>query len=265
MNTKKKYDKLKNYISSLGSLAVSFSGGVDSALLLKTAHDVLKDNAMAITVKSLFFTERELEDTKRFCSEYGIRHIIIDLDVLGIEGVSQNPQNRCYICKTELFKKMRAAAEKAGFFNIAEGSNADDEDDYRPGMRAVKEQGILSPLRYAGLNKSEIREISKGLGLKTWNKPSLACLATRFVYGEEITPKRLETAETAECFLRKIGFECVRVRIHGNMARIETDRNEFEHILNKCDEISQYLKGLGFSYVSLDLEGYRTGSMNINI
>lgn len=257
-----KYNALKEYINSLGSVAVAFSGGVDSTFLLKTAHDVLGDNCAALTARSVLFPERESAEAKEFCAAEGIKQIMIDLDALKIDGLAQNPENRCYLCKTEIFKKMREAANKLGIENIAEGSNLDDNGDYRPGHIAVAEQNIKSPLRHANLNKNEIRALSKELGLKTWDKPSYACLASRFVYGETITEEKLGMVDAAEQFLRDLGFVQSRVRIHGKMARIEVMPEDFAKIISVSEKVHNALKALGFTYVSLDLGGYRTGSMN---
>lgn len=260
MNTK--YEKLKEYLKELKSVAVAFSGGVDSTFLLKVAHDVLGDNAIAVTARSCSFPERELNEAKAFCKKEGINHIIVESEELNIDGFSQNPKNRCYLCKTELFTKMRQTVEKLGIENIAEGSNTDDNGDYRPGLIAVQEQGIKSPLRYAELSKNEIRELSKKLGLNTWDKQSFACLSSRFVYGETITEEKLKMVDKAEQLLLDLGFTQVRVRIHDTMARIEIKKAEFPKILEVSDKVYAYLKSLGFTYVSLDLGGYRTGSMN---
>ena len=260
MNTK--FEKLKEYLKELNSVAVAFSGGVDSTFLLKVAHDVLGDNAVAVTARSCSFPERELNEAKAFCEKEGIKHIVIESEELNIDGFSQNPKNRCYICKTELFIKMRKAVEQLGIENIVEGSNIDDNGDYRPGLIAVKEQNIKSPLRFAELNKNEIRKLSKNLGLNTWDKQSFACLSSRFVYGETITEEKLGMVDKAEQFLIDLGFSQIRVRIHDKMARIEIKKEEFPKMLEVSDQIHDYLKSLGFTYVSLDLGGYRTGSMN---
>ena len=195
-----------------------------------------------------------------FCKKEGIKHIIIESEELNIDGFSQNPENRCYLCKTELFTKMRKTAEALGIKNIVEGSNTDDNGDYRPGLKAVADQNIKSPLRYAGLNKNEIRELSKELRLVTWNKQSFACLSSRFVYGETITGEKLGMVDKAEQLLLDLGFTQVRVRIHDKM--IEIKKDEFPKLLEKSNEIYDYFISLGFTYVSLDLKGYRTGSMN---
>ncbi len=260
--TEKKFEELKHYLTSLGAVAIAFSGGVDSTFLLKTAFDVLGENCVAITVRSSSFPERELKEAKEFCEKYGIKQVIVDFDEMKVKGFAQNPPDRCYICKTALFEKMRAAAEKLGIKDIAEGSNVDDDGDYRPGLAAVKEQGIKSPLRYARLNKAEIRELSEKMGLPTWNKPSFACLASRFVYGETITKEKLKMVGKAEQFLLELGFTQVRVRIHGLIARIEIKPEEFSKLIACAPQVNKTLKSLGFTYVSMDLGGYRTGSMN---
>ena len=256
--------KLQEYIKELGNVAVAFSSGVDSTFLLKVAHDVLGDNVIAVTARSSSFPGREFDEAATFCRNEGIKQIIVNSEELDIEGFSSNPKNRCYICKKELFTKMISAAKENGITNIAEGSNIDDNGDYRPGLQAVAELGILSPLRYADLTKAEIRDLSKEMGLPTWDKPSFACLASRFVYEETITEEKLHMVDEAEQLLFDLGFRQVRVRIHGDIARIEIMPEEFDKLVS--DEIrtkvNVKLKKLGFSYVTMDLTGYRTGSMN---
>jgi uncharacterized protein len=259
-----KKQKLEEYLKSLGKVAVAFSSGVDSTFLLKVCKDVLGENAIAITIKTCSVPERELEESAVFCEKEGIRQMIIELDQMAIEGFEDNPPDRCYICKKALFSNMMNVAAECGFDHVAEGSNMDDMGDYRPGMKAISELNVLSPLREAGLTKADIRELSRELGLPTWNKPSFACLATRFVYGEKITREKLRMIEMAEQRLMDMGFSQFRVRIHGNLARIEVDPSEFGKIMSSdtASSLNEYLQELGFKYVTLDLGGYVTGSMN---
>ena len=257
-----KLNQLKEYLLSQGSLAVAFSGGVDSTFLLKVAHSVLGDKCVAVTASSCSFPERELNEARAFCAENGIRHIVVRSEELEIEGFRHNPKNRCYLCKHELFEKIWDIARSEGLNAVAEGSNTDDNGDYRPGLIAVRELGVLSPLRQVGLSKAEIRELSRELGLSTWNKQSFACLSSRFVYGETISEERLSMVDRAEQLLLDEGFHQVRVRIHGKIARIEIDPAEFEKLLQIREKVASAFRDYGFSYVTMDLTGYRTGSMN---
>lgn len=257
-----KLDVLKKYMTDLQSAVVAFSGGVDSTFLLKVAHDVLGDNVIAVTARSVSFPQRELDEAMDFCRSEGIRHIVVDSEELDIDGFSHNPVNRCYLCKHELFEKILAIAEQNNIRYVAEGSNMDDEGDYRPGLQAVAELHIKSPLREVGFTKQEIREWSRQLGLRTWAKQSFACLSSRFPYGEEITEQKLGMVDRAEQFLLDLGFHQLRVRIHGEIARIEVLPDEFEKILFCRERITRAFKEYGFQYVTMDLQGYRTGSMN---
>ena len=267
MTVNEKYENLKKYLRELGNVAVAFSSGVDSTFLLKVAHEVLGDKAIAITANSNLFPKRELHEAENFCASENILQVSFFVDELKIEGFENNPPNRCYICKKSLFTKIKELAAKNNISHVAEGSNMDDNGDYRPGLKAIDELEIKSPLRHAELYKAEIRELSKNLNLPTWEKPSFACLASRFVYGEKISHEKLSMVEQAEELLRSKNFKQFRVRIHGKLARIEILPNDFEKFMQKeiREEISDKLKKLGFDYVSLDLQGYRTGSMNIGV
>ena len=259
-----KQEELEKLLESYKRVAVAFSSGVDSTYLLKMAQKVLGENVIAVTASSCSFPKRELEEAKTFCRENGIRHIVVESEELDIDGFRQNPKNRCYLCKHELFEKIRSIAKENGIETVVEASNTDDDGDYRPGLVAVKELGIESPLRHVGLSKKEIREYSKELGLPTWNKQSFACLSSRFVYGETISEEKLAMVDQAEQLLLDMGFHQLRVRIHDKLARIEVQPSEFEKIMQEENrtKIFHELKQYGFSYVTLDLQGYRTGSMN---
>ena len=259
-----KYKVLQENLKALGSVAVAFSSGVDSTFLLKAAQEALGDKVIAVTASSCSFPKRELEEAKAFCEKNGIRQIIVESEELDIDGFRQNPKNRCYLCKHELFEKIWEIAKENGMNAVAEGSNMDDNGDYRPGLIAVKELGVSSPLRQAELSKAEIRELSKEMGLPTWDKQSFACLSSRFVYGETINEKKLGMVDKAEQLLLDMGFHQVRVRIHGNIARIEVLPEEIAKIVEEENrmKIASKLKEYGFDYVTLDLLGYRTGSMN---
>lgn len=259
-----KFERLRARLASYGRVAVAFSAGVDSTFLLKVAHDLLGDRALAVTASSALFMRRDLVEGEEFCRAEGIRQIIVETDELAVEGFRENPPDRCYICKRDLFSRMIAAARREGVETVAEGSNLDDMGDYRPGLRAIAELGVVSPLWEAGLTKADIRALSRELGLRTWDKPSCACLASRFAYGEEITAEGLERVEAAEEFLREMGFGQVRVRVHGNIARIEAEPVRLPELTEPemASRINERLRSLGFMYVAVDLGGYFQGSMN---
>jgi len=263
----KKVENLKQYIVGLGSLAIGFSGGVDSSLLVAVAHEVLGDRLIAVTGADASVPERELNEAVAFCKERGIRHIVCNVDPLKEEGYRNNSPDRCYFCKHGIFTEVRKIALENGIEYMAEGSNVDDIGDYRPGLRAAAELSVKSPLREAGLTKSEIRIISKVMGLPTWSKPAYACLASRFVYGEEITEEKLHMIDRAEQFLIEHGFFEERVRMHGNIARIEVPPEDIPRLA--ADEIREAVydkfREIGFLFVTLDMKGYKSGNMNATL
>lgn len=263
MNTNVKYNNLIDYFKKLGRVAIAFSSGVDSTFMLKTAKEAVGcENVVAITVKSFSVPKREIAEAKTFCEQEGVKQVIIEINELEIEGFKQNPPNRCYICKRNLFEKIIETAKQNDFDYVCEGSNADDKGDYRPGMQAVKELGVLSPLSILDFTKDDIRQLSKKLGLPTWKKQSFSCLSTRFVYGEEITEEKLLMLEKAEQYLIDLGFQQLRVRVHGDVARIEVQPKDIQTIIDNREAIYSKFNAIGFKYVALDLLGYRTGSMN---
>lgn len=259
-----KYGQLLDRIASAGKAAVAFSGGVDSVFLLYAAHQALHDQVLALTVSLHAVPQRELQEAVEFCTTYAIRHRIETVDEFAIEGFAENPPNRCYLCKKALFTRMLDIAKKEGYTILMEGSNMDDQGDYRPGLQALKELNIQSPLKDAGFTKTDIREMSKRLGLPTWDKPSMACLASRFVYGETITPDKMKMVEEAEAYLTGLGFVQRRVRMHGNLARIELLPSDLPKLMeeNRYQMVQARFSELGFLYVTLDLNGFQSGSMN---
>lgn len=260
-----KIDRLKDEIQALKRLAVAFSGGTDSAFLLRVCTDTLgKNNVLAITADFEGLSKKDLEESRRFTKELGLQHKIVKLTVLDIPDVANNPPNRCYYCKKKILSAIISAANSRGYDNVVEGSNISDTADFRPGMRAIEEIGIKSPLKSAGLTKEEIREASKKLKLSTWNKPSAACLFSRIPYGEKITLEKIKRVSDAEEILSAEGFGQFRVRSHGDLARIEVLPEEINKFLerNFRDKITHEFRRLGFKYVTIDLDGYRIGSMN---
>ena len=259
-----KLERLRAQLREIGSAVVAFSSGVDSTFLLRVAHEELGENVVAVTAHSHSFPIRELDEAAAFCAREGVRHEIIDSEELDIPGFVANPPDRCYHCKKALFGKLIAFAQANGLAAVLEGSNMDDDGDYRPGRRAIMELGVASPLHDAGLTKAEIRALSKRMGLPTADKPSFACLASRFPYGERITAGGLERVERAEQWLMDagLGLAQLRVRSHGDMARIEVPPADIPRLATRAEEIAAALKSFGFTYVALDLQGYRPGSLN---
>jgi uncharacterized protein len=259
-----KYDHLCNIVVQADSAIIAFSGGVDSTFLLKVCVDELGERALAVTARSETFPVRELKEAKTLARQIGAEHLIIDSEELEVPGFSNNPPNRCFLCKSELFSKLKQVGEDHGIPWIFDGSNIDDQGDFRPGRVAARQLGVRSPLEEAGLGKEEIRTLSKMLNLPTWDKPAFACLSSRFPYHTKITRPALRQIEDAENFLWNLGMREFRVRHHDTMARIELGERELSLLWqdHQRHKIVQHLKSLGYKYVTLDLQGYRTGSMN---
>lgn len=265
MELNKKIKILQKVIQDYGSAVIAFSGGVDSSFLAKVVYEVLKDRCLAVTAISPTIPEREIFQARKVAEEIGIPLEFIHSNELANEKFIHNSPERCYYCKHEIFGKIKELAQSRGYSYVLDGSNFDDLKDYRPGMRALAQLGIQSPLKEAQLTKEEIRVLSKSMGLSTWDKPSYACLASRFPYGQTITKEKLAMVEQAENFLQDLGFRQLRVRHHDNLARIELEKSFLGEAMEKAELIVQKFKEIGYTYVALDLEGYRTGSMNLAI
>ena len=258
-----KLSALQDYLKDLGTLVIAFSGGVDSTFLAKVAYDVLGKRCIAVTACSETYPSREREDAAALAQQFGFSHRMIDTSELAIPAFTGNPPDRCYYCKSELFRRLRHLAKAEGFEHVADGSTVDDISDFRPGRQAAKEQQVCFPLKEVGLRKEEIRLLSREMGLPTWNKPSFACLASRIPYKNTITQEKLRQVDLAEEHLRGLGIHQCRVRHHGSVARIEVSADDFSRITSELREgIISRFRSIGFSYVTLDLSGYRTGSMN---
>jgi uncharacterized protein len=261
---REKLEELKNILKKMGGLLVAYSGGVDSTFLLAMAKEVLDSGVVAAIARSSTYPERESLFAREMAQELKVRCLLIDSEELSIPEFINNSPDRCYYCKKTLFSKLQIIAHEESLQWIADGSNVDDDHDYRPGTRAVKEMGIRSPLKEVGLTKQEVRYLSREMGLSTWDKPSFACLASRISYGEEINPEKLKMVERAEEYLLSVGFQQVRVRHHQNIARIEVGEEEIRKFADIAarKQIIEKLKEIGYTYITLDLQGYRSGSMN---
>ena len=258
-----KLNNLRQNLSKMDSAVIAFSGGVDSSLLVKVAFDVLGDRCLAVIATSETYTKTELEEAEQFAQKVGVNYLVIATEELKNEEFASNPVRRCYYCKTELFNKLKSIAKEKGYVYILDGANLDDGKDYRPGRLAGKEIGVRSPLEEECLNKEEVRQLAKELGLSNWDKPSLACLSSRFPYGQRITLESLKQVELAENILKQHNFRQVRVRHHQNIARLEIPKEDFARLIGSVlDDVVTKLKELGFIYITLDLQGLRSGSMN---
>lgn len=263
LTIEQKYERLGAILRSMGKVVVAFSGGVDSAFLLKAALEFLgPERVLAITADSETYPEREKLEAIELAKELSAPHEVIHTSELNIPGYAENPTNRCYFCKNSLFDHLIPIAQARGFEHVIFGAIADDLGEHRPGLQAAHEQGVRAPLLEAGIKKSEIRHLSRQFGLRTWDKPSFACLSSRIPYGELITAHKLSMIDRAEDFLIQLGFRQVRVRQHDNLARVEVPVSDLAEVLAVADTVHAKLKEIGYAYVTLDLKGYRSGSLN---
>lgn len=257
-----KFKQLEENISAMNSVVVAYSGGIDSTFLLKVAYDCLGDRAIGVTAVSASVPQKEIEEAKSIAREIGVRHVLLKSHETEDPRYLENTDHRCYFCKTDAYDEILQFAGKEKIRYVLDGANADDADDYRPGRKAAREQGVRSPLLEAGITKKEIRQLARKLGLPNWNKPAAACLSSRIPYGSPITNKKLKSVEKAEDFLKELGLRQVRVRHHEQIARIEVEPTNFPFLISHREKIIVYFRELGFLYITLDLAGFRSGSMN---
>lgn len=262
MDLDEKLTKLESIFSEMHRVVVAFSGGVDSTLVLKLAHDCLEGGATAVTAVSPSLPAHELAEAQAIAQEIGVRHELIESHETEDARYLANASNRCYFCKSEVYDELLGFAQQMGFDHIVDGTNADDAGDHRPGRQAARERGVRSPLQEAGMTKGEVRELARRIGLPNWDKPAAACLSSRIPYGSVITNEALSQVEQAELALRRMGLRQLRVRHHDQVARIEVEPQDFEKILAQREEIISALKAAGYTYITLDLAGFRSGSMN---
>ncbi|HVB65574.1 MAG TPA: ATP-dependent sacrificial sulfur transferase LarE [Nitrolancea sp.] len=261
-STQEKYSQIQQIMADLGSVVVAYSAGVDSTLVLRIARDALGERVVAATGLSDTYPDEEMAEARTLAAEMGVEHVMVRTEELTDPRYAMNSHQRCFFCKNELYGKLRELADQRGIPHIVDGTNADDLGDHRPGLRAARQIGVRSPLQEVGMTKAEIREISNELGLRTWDKPAFACLSSRFPFGTPITLEKLKQVADAERGIRQLGFRGFRVRHHDKLARLEVDPADFPRVLERHDEVVACIRAAGYRFVTLDLQGYRSGSLN---